>query len=175
MKKLSYFLITGFILAGCAYSAIAQDDKSKRPSPPRSASAMVGDLNIEVDYGAPSVKGRTVYGDLVPYGKVWRTGANEATTFSVNKDVSIDGNSLPAGKYALFTIPESDEWTVIFNKKPDQWGAYDYDQGDDALRIKVKPQKSGTMQEQLAFEVGDDGKVKFAWENLTFDFTVSAD
>ena len=161
-------------MAGFVHSAMAQNDKSKRPSPPRTASASVGDLNIVVDYGAPSVKGRTIYGDLVPYGKVWRTGANEATTFSVNKDVTINGQSLAAGKYALFTIPEKDEWTVIFNKKADQWGAYDYSQDQDALRVKVKPGKAGSMLEQLSFEVNDNGQVVFSWENVTFDFTVSA-
>ena len=174
MKKLSYFLLSGLIILSCAYSASGQDDKSKRPSPPRTASAKVGDLNIVVDYGAPSVKGRTIYGNLVPYGKVWRTGANEATTISVNKDVTVDGQPLSAGKYALFTIPEKDEWTVIFNKKADQWGAYDYDKSDDALRIAVKPVKAGSFQEQMAFNVSDNGNVTFAWENISFDFTVKA-
>jgi hypothetical protein len=178
MKKLSYFLITGLIVVGFASSAIAQNDKSKRPSPPKTASASVGDLNIVVDYGAPSVKGRKIFGSgsesLEKYGKVWRTGANEATTFSVNKDVTINGESLPAGKYALFTIPEESAWTVIFNKKSDQWGAYDYNSDEDALRIKVNPEKSADVTEQLQFEVGEDGKVVFAWEHITFDFMVSA-
>jgi len=178
MKRLSYFLITGLIVVGFANNVIAQNDKSKRPSPPRTASATVGDLSIAVDYGAPSVKGRKIFGSgsesLEKYGKVWRTGANEATTFSVNKDVTIDGESLPAGKYALFTIPEESEWTVIFNKKPDQWGAYDYNPDEDALRIKVNPEKLADVEEQLKFEVSENGKVVFAWEHVTFDFTVSA-
>ena len=174
MKTLSYFLIAGLILAGMVNNAFGQNDKSKRPSPPQTASASVGDLNIVVDYGAPSVKGRTIYGDLVPYDKVWRTGANEATTFSVNKDVTVNGQQLAAGKYALFTIPGKEEWTVIFNKKANQWGAYDYNQDDDALRIKVKPAESGTMQEQLTFNVNENGEVEFSWDRLTFDFTVSA-
>ena len=106
MKKLNYFLITGLFIAGFSFSGLAQDDKSKRPSPPKTATGEVGDLKIAIDYGAPSVKGRKIFGEKEPYGKVWRTGANEATTFSVNKDVTINGNSLPAGKYALFTIPE---------------------------------------------------------------------
>ncbi len=178
MRKLSYFLITGLLVVICGHFAMAQNDKSKRPSPPRTASGQAGDVNIVIDYGAPSVKGRKIFGsgseNLEKYGKVWRTGANEATTFSVNKDVTIEGKSLPAGKYALFTIPEEKEWTVIFNKKPDQWGAYDYNADEDALRITVKPEKLSSVQEQLKFEVDDNGKVVFAWEHVTFDFTVSA-
>jgi hypothetical protein len=92
----------------------------------------------------------------------------------VNKDVTIDGKPLPAGKYALFTIPEKGDWTVIFNKKADQWGAYDYDKADDALRIKVKPKKLDQVQEQLSFDVGKEGVVQFKWEYQSFDFSVSA-
>lgn len=157
-----------------ANSAIAQGDKSKRPSPPKTASTQVGDLEIAIDYGAPSVKGRNIFGGLEPYDKVWRTGANEATTFSVNKDVMINGKHLPAGKYGFFTIPSQGEWTLIFNKNPDQWGAYSYDEKEDALRIKVKANKSDQLQEQLMFKVDDKGSVHFKWEYQSFDFTVSS-
>jgi len=178
MKKVSILFLAVLITAGISLNAFGQSDKSKRPSPPMTASGEVGDLKIVIDYGAPYVKGRTIFGSgdnaKEAYGKVWRTGANEATTFSVNKNVTIDGNPLPAGKYALFTIPEANEWTVIFNKEPEQWGAYDYDQSEDALRIKVKPEKPSALQEQLMFEVGGDGQVTFAWENVTFDFNVNA-
>jgi hypothetical protein len=174
MKRINYFFITGLLITGLFSNGFAQDDKSKRPSPPKTASGVVGDLKIAIDYGAPSVKGRTIFGGLEAYGKVWRTGANEATTFSVNKDVTIDGKPLPAGKYALFTIPEKGDWTVIFNKKADQWGAYDYDKADDALRIKVKPKKLDQVQEQLSFDVGKEGVVQFKWEYQSFDFSVSA-
>ena len=177
MRKLTSIITACFLLTAIVFSANAQNDKSKRPSPPRTASGAVGDLNIVIDYGAPSVKGRTIFGgsgSLESYGKVWRTGANEATTFSVNKDVTINGQPLAAGKYALFTIPEEKEWTVIFNKKPDQWGAYDYKESDDALRIKVPAKKADNLQEQLVFKVNDTGQVEFAWEYVTFDFSVSA-
>ncbi len=174
MKKIHYLLITGLLMAVFVSNGFAQDDKSKRPSPPLTASGAIGDLKIVVDYGAPSVKGRTIFGGLEAYGKVWRTGANEATTFSVNQDVSINGKPLPAGKYALFTIPNEGEWTVIFNKKADQWGAYDYDKADDALRILVKSKKLDQVQEQLKFEVGKQGNVQFKWEYQSFDFSVSA-
>lgn len=173
MKRTNYFFIASLLIAGFVLNGFAQESKSKRPSPPRTASGAVGDLQIVIDYGAPFVKGRTVFGGLEAYGKVWRTGANEATTISVNKDVTINGNPLPAGKYALFTIPEKGDWTVIFNKNADQWGAYDYDKAEDALRIQVKPKKLDQVQEQLAFDVDNKGNVQFKWEYQSFEFSVS--
>ena len=175
MRKLHAILTAVFLLTAVVFSANAQNDKSKRPSPPKTASGSVGDLNIIIDYGAPSVKGRTIFGSsgsLESYGKVWRTGANEATTFSVNKDVTINGEPLAAGKYALFTIPEANEWTVIFNKKVEQWGAYDYKSEDDALRVKVPAKKLDKLQEQMVFKVNNSGQVEFAWEHVGFDFMV---
>jgi len=107
------------------------------------------------------------------YGKVWRTGANEATTIEVNKDVTINGQKLPAGKYALFSIPqENDEWIVIFNKESNQWGAYNYKEDQDALRIKVKPGKTDELVERLKFDVSDKGTVTFMWENVKWSFDV---
>jgi hypothetical protein len=173
MKRINYFFIFSLLIAGFVSNGFAQDDKSKRPSPPRSANGAVGDLEIVIDYGAPYVKGRTVFGGLEAYGKVWRTGANEATTFTVNKDVTVDGKPLPAGRYALFTIPEKGDWTVIFNKNADQWGSYDYDKAEDVLRITVKSKKLDQVQEQLMFDVDNKGKVQFRWEYQSFDFFVS--
>ncbi len=173
MKKLSYLLVLFFAFS-LAETAVAQGDKSKRPSPPKTAKASVSGVDVVIDYSAPSVKGRKIFGGLEPYGKVWRTGANEATTFSVSKDVTVNGETLPAGKYALFTIPTEGDWTVIFNKKSNQWGAYSYDANDDALRLTVTPKKSKDVQEQLMFAVGDDGKVQFGWEHQTFELMVKA-
>lgn len=178
MKKINYCLLAAVVFALLSHTAFAQNDKSKRPSPPQTATGEVGDLKIEINYGAPYVKGRTIFGSgsesLEKYGKVWRTGANEATTFSINKDAVINGESLPAGRYGLFTIPGADQWTVIFNKNADQWGAYDYNESDDVLRIQVKPENPGSLQEQLSFKVSSNGEVTFAWEQVKFDFTVSA-
>ncbi len=177
MRKVSLIITACFLLTAVHFSANAQNDKSKRPSPPKTANGSVGDLSITINYGAPSVKGRTIFGSsgsLESYGKVWRTGANEATTFSVNKDVTINGQPLAAGKYALFTIPNQKEWTVIFNKKADQWGAYDYKADDDALRIDVPAEKLDKLQEQMVFEVDNSGQVAFAWEYVGFDFMVKA-
>ncbi|RMG72406.1 MAG: DUF2911 domain-containing protein, partial [Bacteroidetes bacterium] len=100
-------------------------------------SGSIGTAEITINYGSPAAKGRTLWGDLVPYGAVWRTGANEATTFTVSQDVTIEGQTLPAGTYSLFTIPGESDWTIIFNKTAEQWGAYEYDEAADALRVKV--------------------------------------
>ena len=93
----------------------AQGDKSKRPSPPETASGTVAGATITINYSSPSVKGRKIWGGLVPYDKVWRAGANEATTFETNKSIKIEGKELPAGKYSLFATPGENEWTVILN------------------------------------------------------------
>jgi len=118
--------------------ALAQLDLP-RPSPKATVAQTVGLTDVTVTYCRPSVKGRTIWGGLVPYDQVWRTGANEATTITFTDDVTVEGTKLTAGTYGLFTIPGKDEWTVIFNKGAKQWGAYEYKQADDVLRIKVKP------------------------------------
>ena len=171
-SRFTALLFSAFVLF--ALSANAQDDKSKRPSPPAEVSGTVEGTDITIDYSRPSVKGRTVFGEMEPYGKVWRTGANEATTFEVTTDVEIEGKPLPAGKYALFTIPTEGDWTVIFNKTPEQWGAYDYDEAEDALRVEVTPDKTDEPTEQLTFEIGDDGKVTMMWANTAVSFDVSS-
>lgn len=168
-----FLLLLSLFTLGVFTSLHAQEDKSKRPSPLMETKASVGDLKINIAYGSPAVKGRKIWGALVPYSEVWRTGANEATTFEVNKDVTIEGQKLPAGKYSLFTIPTEKEWTVIFNKEPDQWGAYNYNKDMDALRVTVKPEKSKQMNERLTFKVDQKtGKVTLLWENLSVSFNV---
>lgn len=168
-------LLVALLTLGFSTMTFAQQDKSKRPSPPAKAEASVGDLNIAIHYNSPAVKGREIWGKLVPYGDVWRTGANEATTFEINKDVTIEGQKLAAGKYALFTIPGENEWTIIFNKDASQWGAYNYDKNKDALRVTVKPGKAAAFQETLNFAVNAEngtGVVVFTWENSSFSFKV---
>ena len=113
-------------------------------NPPASPAAKASETiksgaTVTISYSQPSVKGRTIGSNLEPMeGKVWRTGANKATVFEVDKDVKVEGKSLAAGKYSLFTLVNGDEWTVIFNKTWDQWGAFNYKEADDALRIKVR-------------------------------------
>jgi hypothetical protein len=179
MKKfLSLALFSGILLMGI--NARAQndskppEDKSKRPSPPATVSATTTKgVTIKIDYSQPSLKGREIGSAVEPMkGKVWRTGANEATVFEINKDVTINGKTLPAGKYGLFTIWNGDTWTIIFNKTWNQWGAFDYKDTDDALRINVPNTKPTSPSEKVTFWVSSDGKVTLAWGNVGFDFTV---
>ena len=154
--------------------ACGQDDKSKRPSPPAQAKeTLASGAVVTIDYSQPAVKGRTIGKDLEPMpGKVWRTGANEATVFEVSKDVKVEGQDLKAGKYALFTIANEGEWTVIFNKNPKQWGAYDYKESEDALRVKVKPAKAEAFAEKMTFVVDKNGTVSLLWGDQKVDFKV---
>ena len=140
-------------------------------SPKKEMKGMVGDKKINIIYGSPSVKGRDVWGGLVPYGKVWRTGANEATTIEFSKDVQVEGKSLAAGKYGLFTIANADQWTIIFNKTFDQWGAYKYDSSEDALRVNVTPKNGMADSETMEFAL-DGSDVVLKWEKLAVAFEV---
>lgn len=169
MKKLLLLSAIAWIATG----AQGQDDKSKRPSPPAKVTETINSGTvITIDYSQPAVKGREIGKDIAPYGKVWRTGANEATTFEVSKDVKIEGKSLPAGKYGLFSIPNKGEWVIIFNKTPQQWGAYKYAESDDALRVNVKPTKAPQFTERMTFNVDKSGKVALLWGNEQVAFNV---
>ncbi|MFZ9660708.1 MAG: DUF2911 domain-containing protein [Chitinophagaceae bacterium] len=164
MKKfMTLFYLTSFL----AFTACAQNAPS---SPREKATGKAGNTNISIDYGAPSVKGRKIYGDLVPFGKVWRTGANEATSIEFDNDVKIEGQSLPKGKYALFTIPGESEWTIIFNKSWKEWGAFRYKQEEDVLRVKVKPSETSAT-EKMTFTVAN-GTVQLSWEKTKVSFKV---
>jgi hypothetical protein len=175
MKKLLSFTFLSAVLIS-SLNACAQDDKSKRPSPPAKVTQTISSgATVTIDYSQPSLKGRTIGKDVEPMnGKVWRAGANEATVFEVNKDVKVEGNPLPAGKYALFMIGNDNEWTIIFNKKWDTWGAFDYEKnkGEDALQVKVKPMK-GAATEKLTYTIDKSGKVTLMWGDRNVSFNVS--
>lgn len=159
LQALTFFVIAVFFsLSSCAQN-------NPPASPPAKATGKIGAANITIDYSSPAVKGRKIYGELVPYDKVWRAGANKATTFETDKDIMVEGKTLPAGKYAFFVIPTEKEWTVIFNKTADQWGAFKYEQAQDVLRVTAKPKKSATATENLAYAVNKDGIV-LKWENI---------
>lgn len=159
-----------FSIASCAQK---KEDKSKRPSPPAVATQKVGEATIKIDYSQPSLKGRAIGKDVEPMaGKVWRTGANEASIFEVDKNVTVEGKPLPAGKYGLFTIANGDDWTVIFNKTWDQWGAYDYKEADDVLRVNVKAGKTNPFAEKMTFSISPEGKVSLMWGDVQVDFNV---
>ena len=158
MKKIiGLFLI--FIFT--TYFALGQKAK---PSPAESASGKINAATISIDYGSPSVKGREIWGGLVPFDKIWRAGANEATTFNTDKDIIVEGKKLPAGKYSLFIIPNENKCTLIFNKNAKQWGAYSYNQDLDELRIEVSPNIKTESTEKLLFMVKDN-KVSLLWDN----------
>ena len=176
MKKLFALLaVTGlFVTINTLSAQDKKEDKSKRPSPPAKVSASISSgAAVSIDYSQPSVKGRTIGKDLEPKGEaVWRTGANEATVFETDKDVTINGKALPAGKYSLFTIAGTDEWTLIFNKTWNQWGAYDYKPADDILRVKAIATKPAAFAEKMTFTLNKDGKVSLLWGDRQVNFMV---
>lgn len=140
-------------------------------SPKAEVKGKVGGANVTIVYSQPSARGRKVMGELVPYGKVWRTGANAATTIEFDKAVKIEGKDLAAGKYALFTIPNEKEWTIIFNSVADQFGHFDYNESKDVLRVTAKPEKAANFVETFTISTDKD-KVMMAWENTTVAFKV---
>jgi hypothetical protein len=148
--------------------SIAQDKKPA--SPPATATGTINGANIIINYSSPFVKGRTIWGELVPYGKVWRAGANAPTTFETDKALKVEGKELPAGKYSVYVIPENGSVTVIFGKDS-KMSAYDYSEAQDALRVKVKTKKSDKMNESLVYSVNKNN-VTLSWENLDIPVSV---
>ncbi len=202
-KHLSIFALVVFCVACAAQQqASAQTQALRFPRPSQKASVMqtIGVTDMTITYSRPGVKGRKIWGDaapaanaagtatlddsrtrakdavIVPYGHVWRTGANEATTFTVTDDVLINGQKLAAGTYSLHTIPGKDEWTIIFNSDAGQWGSFTYDEKKDVLRVKAKPQMVADSQEWLMFGVDpatdNSAQVNIRWERLRVPFTV---
>lgn len=166
MKKTG--VLGTFMFVVCAFLISVNDVNGQaKPvaSPADSISAKVGKSTIEIKYSSPSVKGRKIWGELVPFEKVWRAGANKATIFTTSEDIKVEGKSLAAGSYALFMIPTALNWTVIFNKTSDQWGAYKYEEGQDALRVSVKPKKVSAAKERLTYVINKGGFV-LQWENI---------
>lgn len=147
-------------------NAFAQEAK-KPASPAMTETGKIKDANITIAYSSPSVKGRTVWGDLVAYDKVWRAGANDATTFETSKDITVQGKKLPAGKYSFFLIPkESGTWTAVFNKESKQWGAYKYEESKDALRVDVKTKALPATQESLVYKMNSKG-FTMDWDKIS--------
>lgn len=169
MKKI--FVLTLFVSLFTLVTASAQE--KKKASPPASVKETISSgTTVSIDYSQPSVKGRTIGAEIAPFGKVWRTGANEATVFEVSKAVKVQGKDLAAGKYGLYTIPGEKEWTIIFNKTWKQWGSTNYSEADDALRVVVKPGKAATPTEQMTFKIEKSGKVSLLWGTTVVAFTV---
>jgi len=199
LKRTSVSLFAILFVLCAGISVLAQVE-TPRPSQKASVMQRVGVTDITITYSRPGVKGRKIWGDplpgqtatgeatlddqnkrpanavIAPYGHVWRTGANEATQFVVTDDVLINGQKLPAGKYSLHTIPNKDEWTIVFNGTANQWGSFDYDPAKDTLRVKVKPQWLNDNQEWLEYTFDpvteDSAQVNIRWEKINVPFTV---
>ncbi|HTE02362.1 MAG TPA: DUF2911 domain-containing protein [Mucilaginibacter sp.] len=155
LKALSLFAMALFVSALSFAQPVGT--KGPIPSPRDSVLSKLAGANVKIWYGSPATKGREVFGHLEPWGKVYRAGANEATTFSTDKDIMVEGKKLPAGTYAFFVIPmEKGDWTVIFNKVAKQWGAFKYDESKDELRVMVKPKKVA-HQEKLKYVITKSG------------------
>ena len=175
------FTIGSFVLVAVAVAAIAiraQQDKSKRPSPPATAKCdLPGGKSITVDYSSPRVKGRKIFGsEIVPYGQVWRTGANEATTFVTTADLMVGGKHVPAGNYTIFTVPDKDKWVLIISKKTGEWGTPYPGADSDLLRTDMNASSTSAPVENftIAFDKGDkDCTLRIEWENTRATIAIS--
>ena len=194
-------LLSLMLLCGASTAVLAQAPAVRTPRPSQKASVMqtIGVTDVTITYSRPGVKGRKIWGDpppelaagtatldnqntrpkdmvIVPYGHVWRTGANEATQFEVSDEVLINGQKLPAGSYSLHTIPGKDEWTIVFNGTANQWGSFNYDEKKDTLRVKAKPEWLTENQEWLMYSfdpvTDNSARVNIRWEKLRVPFTV---
>jgi len=148
-------------------------------SPAATVGQTIGITNVAIIYHRPAVNSRKIFGGLVQYGDLWRAGANESTTISFSTPVKIEGQALPAGTYGLFMIPSASQWTVVFSKFAGSWGAYNYDQSEDALRVNVTPQAVADNQERLAYTFDDltnnSANASLRWEKLRVPFKIEVD
>jgi len=174
MKKPT--IVQGLAMAVTAMLFSSVACAQNQASPPATATGKVNGATITITYSSPGVKGRQIWGALVPYDQVWRAGANAATIFETDKDIMVEGKSLKAGKYSLYIIPGQTEWTYIFNTQTGQWGIKNdgsttEDPAKDALRVKVKPQKSKAMQERMQYVIDKNG-FALVWENVSVPVSV---
>jgi len=164
MKKLSLLFV---LFIAFSFSAEAQK------SPRMQAEGEVFGAKVVVDYGAPSVRDRVIWGGLESYGVVWRAGANENTTISFDKAVKLKGEEIPAGKYGFFIIPNKDsDWVLILNKRNADWGAYKYDQKEDVIRVNVPATFTDENQEMLQYQIAEN-TIIFSWEKARLVFPTS--
>ncbi|HET6934050.1 MAG TPA: DUF2911 domain-containing protein [Candidatus Angelobacter sp.] len=178
MRLKALLLAVSVVLVSSISLGAQQQDKSKRPSPPAKAEVTLKGKQITIDYSRPSMRGRKIMGELVPYGKVWRTGANEATTLTTPIALNIGGTSVPAGKYTLWTLPSESGWKLIINKQTGQWGT-EYDEKQDLARVDM--QKSSLQQPVEQFTISFDKKSDDAadlvleWETTRVSVPVKAE
>lgn len=157
------------LIAFFAISFVNAQEKAK--SPKEKATGTINGATIEINYSSPSVRGRKIFGELVPFNQVWRAGANEATTFETNKDITVEGVKLPAGKYSFFVIPNELQSIVIFNKEVNQWGAYKYKESEDQIRVKVKQNVTNSSVEKLVFNITSDNVI-LTWDNWNIGLNI---
>ena len=164
MKHFSTLLFALVLMTfGCSSEKIA--------SPAQTTDGRIGPVQIEINYGAPSVKGREIFGALVPYNEVWRTGANENTTISFSEPVRILGQDVPGGTYGLFTTPGRDQWMLHLNSEYEEWGAYSYNDQNNILSKTILPKKADSFQEQLLFSI-EASSVRLSWADLVLDIPI---
>lgn len=177
MKKI-YFYLAAVLIACASQNSYAQL-KVPQLSSTQTIDQELGLGKITLTYSRPNVKGRKIFGGMIPYGQVWRTGANAATVIKFTDDVTIEGNKVPAGEYGLFSIPDKSDWTIILNKTAHQWGAYTYKQSDDFLRFKVKTLNHADPLETMTIQFNNVDQTKcemeIRWENISFAFHISTD
>lgn len=165
MHRLLTIAATGALLLACAHLAPAQYH-----SPHESTSIEVGGHKVTITYGRPSLHGRKMIGEHEPYGKVWRTGADQCTTIETDADLDINGLKVPKGKYGLFTIPDPDSWTLIISKNANQWGAFSYKESEDLGRTKMRVSKLGSAVEEFTISMtpagGDAFTLKLSWQDV---------
>lgn len=167
MKKIMSLALTLFAVI-LFTNLVAQE---KPASPPAKAEGTIDGVKVTVDYHQPSAKGRKIMGGLVPYGEVWRTGANATTSIEFSGNVKLEGQALAKGKYGLFTIPGENEWTIIINKQADG-SPYDYSDAKDAIRVKVKPAKTSGFVETFTITT-EKNQVVLKWENTQVAFKIT--
>ena len=156
--------------------ARAQEPVKPRPSPLEVVTMKWEDTYVKITYSRPHKKGRKIFGELVPYGKIWRTGANEATELTTTKDIKLAGNEIPAGTYTLFTIPQKDKWTIILNSDLGQWGAYRYDESKDVIRFDVPTKQLSATYEPFTIEfeqTASEVVLKMMWDQTGVVIPVS--
>ena len=173
-----YYNIVALLFAFILFTNSGQAQNNKkdlRISPKAAVIQIVGFTEFRIDYSRPGVKKREIWGKLVPYDAVWRAGANEATKITFSTDVTVEGKKLKKGSYSLFAIPGKNDWTIIFNKVADQWGAFEYNESEDALRVKVKTEKA-IWQEWLSYTINKASEtsavIRLEWEKIKVPFKV---
>src|ERR1700748_525329 len=174
MKIVHFLIFALFLCTGAGYAQV-----TPQPSSTQTIEQQFGLGKITLTYSRPNLKGRKIFGNVEPYDKVWRTGANSATVITFSDDVSIEGNKVPAGEYGLFSVPGEKKWTIILSKKPKQWGAYSYSQADDYLRFTVKPIKLQQPEETFTLQFANwyptTGELHLAWENTALVIHLACD